>query len=95
MHLRGSHATLSLQPAASDPICLLRIPHWDFHWQGSYAFTDPKTVNPGDSFSIECHWDNSAQNQPVVGGQQLAPADLNWGEGSTDEMCLGFVYATQ
>jgi hypothetical protein len=45
---------------------------------------------------IECHWDNSTAKQPTDGnGQTQAPQPLNWGEGTTDEMCLGFVYVTQ
>ena len=68
-----------------------RHPRWDFHWQGSYALKVPTRVQAGDSLSIECHWDNSAKNQP--GG--IAPRELNWGEGTDDEMCLGFLYITQ
>ena len=67
------------------------IPHWDFHWQGGYALKTPKAVGSGDSISIECHWDNSAANQP----HGEVPHDLNWGEGTEDEMCLAFLYITQ
>ncbi len=96
MHLHGTQATLNLQKAAGTTECLLTIPRWDFHWQGSYAFANPKQVAPGDKLGIECHWDNSISTQPVdASGQPLSPRALNWGEGTTDEMCLGFVYVTQ
>ena len=52
-------------------------------------------VNPGDQFVLECHWDNSAANQPVLEGQRIEPRDLNWGEGTHDEMCLTGFYLTQ
>jgi hypothetical protein len=45
---------------------------------------------PGDRLRIECHWDNTLDNQPIVDGEPLQPVDLNWGEGTTDEMCVGF-----
>jgi hypothetical protein len=90
-HLRGTHNRLEIQRANGAKECLLDIPRWDFHWQGSYALKVPTRVQAGDSLSIECHWDNSAKNQP--GG--VAPRELNWGEGTDDEMCLGFLYITQ
>jgi hypothetical protein len=48
--------------------------------------------SPGDELRIECHWDNSPENQPIVGGQQQVPQDVGWGEGTSDEMCLGGFY---
>ena len=71
--------------------CLIDIPRWDFNWQGGYQLAEPIVFNPGDELEIECHWDNSAANQPYVDGVQLAPVDVGWGEGTGDEMCLGIV----
>ena len=90
-HLRGTRNRLEIQRANGAKECLLDIPRWDFHWQGAYTLKVPTRVQAGDSLSIECHWDNSAKNQP--GG--VAPRELNWGEGTDDEMCLGFLYITQ
>jgi len=90
-HLRGTRSHIEIQRANGGAECLLDIPRWDFHWQGAYTLKTPTRVQGGDSLSIECHWDNSAKNQP--GG--VAPRDLNWGEGTDDEMCLGFLYITQ
>jgi hypothetical protein len=95
MHTRGSRGTVSLVRSNGSNDCLLNIPKWDFRWQGSFALAQPVTVQPGDKLSLECHWDNSAANQPVVNGQQLPSVDLNWGEGTGDEMCLGALYLTQ
>ena len=33
--------------------------------------------------------------QPTIDGQQQMPKDVYWGEGTTDEMCLGGFYMTQ
>ena len=90
-HLRGTRNRLEIQRAGGARECLLDIPRWDFHWQGTYALKTPKRVEMSDSISIECHWDNSAANQP----HGAPPRDLNWGEGTEDEMCLGFLYITQ
>lgn len=74
--------------------CLLDIPRWDFNWQGTYQLGATATVNPGDRIRIECHWDNSAANQPIVDGVQQPPHDIGWGEKTSDEMCLGLLYVT-
>ena len=96
MHNIGSHATLKLiRPNGGKNECLLDIPKWDFHWQGSYYLAQSTVVNPGDILSIECHWDNSQAHQPVQNGTQAPPKDLYWGEGTGDEMCLGGFYITR
>ena len=84
MHTRGTHADLSIIHADGTKECMLDIPSWDFHWQGEYSFTQPKTFASGDQLYLECHWDNSG-----------SPVDRNWGEGTDDEMCLGSFYVTQ
>ena len=94
-HLRGTRSHLQINHWSGQQECLLDIQKWNFHWQMAYGFSQPKTFKPGDELSIECHWDNSQANQPWVGDMQLPPQDLNWGEGSTDEMCLGALYVTE
>ncbi len=95
MHLLGTHAMVDVQHAGGQDDCLLRINHWDFHWQGAYQLAQTVTFNPGDQLHIQCHWDNTMANQPIFNGMQQMVADRNWGEGSTDEMCLGILYMTQ
>ena len=43
---------------------------------------------------MTCSWDNSASNQQIIDGDILEPIDVQWGEGTTDEMCLGGFYVT-
>ncbi|MSP63949.1 MAG: monooxygenase [Myxococcales bacterium] len=96
MHTRGTTGRIQIERADGTDECLLDIKKWDFHWQGAYGFKKSKEFHPGDQLSIECHWDNSAANQPVgPDGKLLEPRELNWGEGTTDEMCIGFFYVTQ
>ena len=92
MHGLGTSGRLEIQRENGDTECLLQIDDWNFHWQGSYGLRAPVTFNRGDKLRVECHWDNTVGNQPVVGGQPRTPADVYWGEGTTDEMCLGVFY---
>lgn len=85
MHTRGTWARLNIERKTGATECMLHIPRWDFHWQGSYGFAQPKVIKPGDRIGLECHWDNS---QP---GAQY----VEWGEGTGDEMCLGSFLMTQ
>jgi len=89
MHQLGTRGTLSVQRASGESECLLQIDAWDFHWQGAYGLAQPVRIEPGDELHIECHWDNSAANQPIVDGAPAVPQDAQWGEGTGDEMCLG------
>jgi hypothetical protein len=94
MHTRGTRGKLWITRADGSEECMLDVPRWDFGWQMMYSFVEPKTFHPGEQLSIECHFDNSAENQPIVDGQRLPPQDIAWGEGTTDEMCLGGFFVT-
>jgi hypothetical protein len=94
MHNLGTSGVLSLDRQVGGERCLLRIPEWDFHWQGAYSFVEPERLDPGDRLYIECRWNNSADNQPIVDGVRQEPRNVRWGEGTGDEMCLGGLYVT-
>ena len=59
--------------------CLIEIDDWDFDWQRTYVFDEPKTFDEGDLWKLECSWDNPTDQ------------DMDWGDGTGDEMCLGTV----
>jgi hypothetical protein len=94
MHELGVQQRTELHHADGSVSCLLDIPRWDFAWQGSYRFAEPISFGPGDSIWMGCSWDNSEANQPFVNGQRRAPVEVSWGEGTSDEMCLGSLYVT-
>ncbi len=94
MHTLGDTGRLWIERADGTEDCLLDIPRWNFDWQFMYRLQTPTVLHPGDKLGIECQWDNTADNQPVVDGQQLPPRDVAWGDGTTDEMCLGLFYVT-
>jgi hypothetical protein len=85
MHTLGTWAKLEVERKSGATECMLKIPRWDFHWQGAYGLAQPMVVKPGDRIALECHWDNSLPNSK----------DVEWGEGTGDEMCLGTFLMTQ
>jgi hypothetical protein len=94
MHLHGKSISVSVVHETGAPTCAVYIPQWDFHWQQFYYYTQPIPIVAGDIIRLECTFDNSPENQPVINGVRVAPTDLTWGEGTTDEMCLSYVYFT-
>jgi hypothetical protein len=93
MHLRGIDIRIELNPGSPRAQTLLHIARWDFHWQDAYYLAHPVDAAAGDTIRVTCRFDNSAGAQPVVGGKRLAPRYVLWGEGTTDEMCLGLLQA--
>lgn len=91
MHLRGRDISITIDPGTPKQQTLLHIPAWDFHWQDVYYLVHPVAVGPGDTIRVSCTFDNSKADQPVIGTKQLAPRYVLWGEGTTDEMCLGML----
>jgi hypothetical protein len=94
MHLRGRDVSLVVDPGTPRQQVLLHIPRWDFHWQDVYYLRRPVRLAPGDTLRLSCGFDNSADAQPVVGDTPLPPRYVLWGEGTTDEMCLGVLAVT-
>src|SRR5438067_12687450 len=88
MHIRGYDIRVELNGRT-----LLHIPRWNFHWQDAYYLAQPVDANVGDPIRVSCKFDNSAIKQPLVNGKLLKPRYVLWGEGTTDEMCLGLLQA--
>ncbi len=88
MHTRGVDIRVELNGKT-----LLHIPRWNFHWQDAYYLAKPVDANVGDVIHVSCTFDNSAIKQPLVNGKLLKPRYVLWGEGTTDEMCLGLLQA--
>jgi len=88
MHVRGVDIRVELNPGRSGAT-LLHVPAWNFHWQDFYTLAEPVRAAAGSVIRVTCRYDNSPSKQPVIGGKFLAPRYVLWGEGTTDEMCLG------
>lgn len=79
--------------------CLLEIANWEFGWEQTYWFKEPKKLNGDDQLYIECVFDNSAENQsggPHSPSEQAMhpPRDIGWGTDGQD-MCAGFLNYTR
>ncbi|NOX52545.1 MAG: redoxin domain-containing protein [Gammaproteobacteria bacterium] len=84
-HFRGKAAEFrAIYPDGSQEV-LLSVPNYDFNWQTTYEFTEPKFLPAGTKLVQANWWDNSAQN--------LANPDpsieVTWGEQSWEEMLFG------
>jgi hypothetical protein len=90
MHLRGRSLRIDVRRTNGERECLLSIPEWRFHWQQSYWFATPFLAPEeleGETLEITCRFDNTAANQPIVGGVRREPQELKWGIQTNDEMC--------
>ena len=89
MHQLGKSFTARLT-RGGEQSCGLDIPAWDFAWQQNYRVLPGEDIvlEPGDTIEVECAYDNSPSNQPIVDGNQIMPDTVTWGEGTLDEMCL-------
>ncbi|HEX6724288.1 MAG TPA: hypothetical protein VF073_03515 [Gaiella sp.] len=86
MHLLGRSIRVDLNPGTPRARLLLEIPRWDFHWQAVYQLAAPVQAGPGDVVRVTCRYDTSLRTG--------RPRYVLWGEGTTDEMCLGILQVT-
>ena len=93
MHLLGQRMTFVLNPGTPTQKTLLDVKDYDFHYQHGYVLAKPVPVGPGDTIGITCTYDPTLEQElPIL---RRVPAHfVTWGDGSTDEMCLGLVQMT-
>jgi len=93
MHKLGRSLTLTQIKPDGTEIIMLRIPRYDFNWQREYILKTPIEVQADDQIRIECTWDNTKEQRARY-GLTGALADVVWGEGTQDEMCVSTLYIT-
>ncbi|HUG65024.1 MAG TPA: hypothetical protein VMK83_07385 [Gaiellaceae bacterium] len=94
MHLLGAAVRLELNPGTARAKVLLDIPRWDFHWQNAYTLARSVKAAPGDVIRVTCRHDTSKRGKRGS-GVPASPRYVLWGEGTTDEMCLGILQVTR
>jgi hypothetical protein len=93
MHLLGREIRIETNPGTPQAKTVLDIPVWDFDDQGARDI-DPVTLNPGDTVKVTCKHVQWLRDQlPSFEGQP--DRYVVWGEGTTDEMCLGMLQITR
>ena len=94
MHLLGRSLKLTLNPGKSTEKTLLNVTNYNFDDQSSTILKNPISVKAGDTIRVECTFDPTLR-QMIPQLKSLAPRYVTWGEGSSDEMCLGVIAATK
>ncbi|MGX7673461.1 monooxygenase [Plantactinospora sp. DSM 117369] len=90
MHLLGSAIKVELNPGTPKARTLLDIPTYNFDEQANRPLPQPVAVKPGDVYRVTCTHDVTLrQRLPQLRNQP--PRYVVWGEGTSDEMCLGIV----
>ena len=90
MHLLGRKIKMEFE-YHGDTTPLIYIDDWDFNWQGTYQLKEPAAIPAGARIKLSCEFDNS-ENNPKNPSNPLKT--IRWGEGTEDEMCLGFLSVT-
>ena len=91
MHLLGQSLQIVLNPGTPDPEDPprrheLQLPLPD----GPTTWRQPVPVVPGDKLQVTCTYDPTLR-QELPSLRDLPPRFVTWGDGSSDEMCLGLV----
>jgi hypothetical protein len=93
MHLLGRKIKIEVNPGTARARTILDIPIWDFDNQGSRP-TKPIHLQRGDTVKVTCTHSQQLRDQlPAFEGQP--DRYVLWGEGTTDEMCLGILLVTR
>jgi hypothetical protein len=93
MHLLGRSISVDLDPGTSREQRLLDREVWDFDDQAATPLDRPVRVRAGDTLRVTCTHDAALRSMiPELAGEQ--PRYVTWGEGTSDEMCLGIVQYT-
>lgn len=90
MHALGQRMIAGIVRKDGSKQCLVDIPEWEFGWEQPYWFETPIRLEPGDDVYIECAFDNTDSNQPVLDGVQQPARDVAWGTDNQD-MCIGLL----
>ncbi len=93
MHLLGRSIRVDLERADGTRQNLINIKVWNFDDQHATVLAEPVTVHAGDRLRVTCTHDATLR-QKLPELAKLPPRYVVWGEGSSDEMCLGIVSYT-
>jgi hypothetical protein len=94
MHLLGRKIKIVANAGTARARTLLDNTNWNFDSQGAKSIGAPLHLNAGDHISITCTHDASLRKKlPELA--ELPSRYVVWGEGTSDEMCLGILLYTR
>jgi hypothetical protein len=92
MHLLGRSIKIQVDPGTPRARTILDIPVWNFDNQAARTIK-PVSLQPGETVKVTCKHVQWLRDQlPAFHGQP--DRYVVWGEGTTDEMCLGILAVT-
>ena len=94
MHLLGRSLKLILNPGTAKEQLIFDVPNYNFDDQSAKVLKAPIKVTAGDTIRVQCTFDPTLR-QKLPALRNLEPRYRTWGEGSSDEMCLGVIAATR
>ncbi len=89
MHLLGQSETITLIHGSTTTV-LAHVAHYNFDGQVSYPAPKDTWAHPGDKVQVTCTYDPTLR-QELPSLRKLPARYVTWGDGSSDEMCLGTV----
>lgn len=93
MHLLGRSIRVQVNPGTPRERTVLDVPVWNFDDQGATE-VDSVRLRKGDTVRVTCRHDQTLRDLlPAFEGQE--ERYVVWGEGTTDEMCLGLLMVTR
>ena len=93
MHLLGRSVKIEVDPGTPRARTVLDIGVWDFDNQSARPVA-PLRLKRGDTVRVTCRHDQALRDVlPAFAGQP--ERYVVWGEGTTDEMCLGILLVTR
>jgi hypothetical protein len=94
MHLLGRSIKIEVNPGTPEAKTVLDVPVYNFDDQGARKLAQPVAVDKGDVLRVTCSHDATLRSKlPEL--KSLQPRYVVWGEGTSDEMCLGVVIWTR
>jgi hypothetical protein len=94
MHLLGVAFKMVLNPGTSKAQTVLDVPNYNFHDQKSYNLATPIPVTKGEPVQITCTYNPKLEQElPIL--RDVPNHFVTWGDGSTDEMCIGIAWTSK
>lgn len=91
MHLLGKEMIITATLPDGAKKTMVSVPNYDFNWQTTYSYKEPVKIPKGSTISLTARYDNSTDNPR---NPSNPPHKVSWGEQTTDEMCIGFLFFT-
>ncbi|MCW2890063.1 MAG: monooxygenase [Streptosporangiaceae bacterium] len=93
MHLLGRSIKVEVNPGTAKARTLLDVPSFNFDNQKLEPLPTPVDLTPKDTVRVTCTHDAALRRQlPQL--SKLPPRYVVWGDGTSDEMCLGLLIAS-